>query len=365
MTFVKLEIPCLALALVLAACIENEERISVRRDGALTVVMTSKGDAEDLASGYPLALGAPWVAADAGTREWIARIGADTGSAAAARGLAAWTDRPEGELRLSAGAHFASAAELPRHLAPPDEVYRTAFLERGTRLGIESRGGRSVYTFERTYGARRWADRAVLAGLEGRFSAEVQRRLEHSEPLTDEHWSEIAPIVVEGYVRSGLSFAREALVSIYVDGDASLPTEVLGSALDAVAAEVRARIDEARLRRLYQALVERGDGEVMADAELNPDLALREALRSSLRASLAPGPEPTRNAVLERLEHAFTAFDATGDLQDESFRVAVEMPGTIVDGNYDELDGPAAVWEFEGKALDDRALVLRVVSVVE
>jgi hypothetical protein len=367
----------LATAALLSGCVENDEDIVVRPDGSLDVSMAAKGSPEDLTDGYPLPLEGPWRALDERTLSWIAAVGPDTGSAQSRERVrsGAWTEHEEGsqDTRLAVGAHFASAADLPRFVAPLREPYRTACLERQTSVAIEHKGAHDIYTFEREFGARRWSDWQVFDAVEDELSEDTRQHFSHNESLADDEWREVARIVRERYRSSAASFARDALSSVYTQGDATLQTGALRDALAAVDREVIARVDEHRLRAMYDAA--RAEGSDGLPPELNPDLLVRDTLRRALADALAASGATvaTRNSVLARLEWDFTAFDQTGDIGDESFKVTVCMPGLAVDGNFDSsepavVDGVACTkveWSFKGEALRDRATSLRVVSIVE
>jgi hypothetical protein len=360
----------LAFALIAAfatACLEQEESIVVHADGSLTVQVAAKGNATDLGDGYAVPLHAPWRAADAATLAWMREIGPDTGSATARDALAAgrW-GKDDAELR--AVADFASAADLPRVFAAPGEPYRDAFLERETSLSVERKGGRTVYVFERRYGARRYADLAVFEGLDRQLPEEIGTRVMNEEPLTDEQWLAVTTVVQSAFRRSAAGFAREALIAVYTLGDASISTAAVERALERVDRAVTAASSEAALRRMYAWVCDHdGDDELALPPDINPELLVRGALRAEIERALAEDgvAARTRNAVHERLERAFTAFDATVDLADEKLALRVELPGKVIDGNYAELEGSTAVWRFEGQELRDRELRMRAISVVE
>ena len=94
---------------------------------------------------------------------------------------------------------------------------------------------------------------------------------------------------------------------------------------------------------------------------------LREELRSGLKTELgAVGvPSPIINGVLRELETLLSHDDQTDDLTDESFKLEVTLPGTIVSGNFDELRGNQARWRWDGEALIGAEHVLEAVSVLE
>ena len=72
-----------------------------------------------------------------------------------------------------------------------------------------------------------------------------------------------------------------------------------------------------------------------------------------------------RNAVMGELEWHLVDYDASSDLSDETFQLTVDMPGTIVGGNAEELGGSRVTWKFNGKDLHEHEVVLRAVSVLE
>ena len=369
-----------AAALSVVGCVENKEEIVIHSDGSLEAQMSAKGSAEDLVDGYPLPLDGPWRALDDTTLAWIAKVGPDTGSAQSRARIAAgaWpvTDSDHKETQLRVGAHFASPADMPRFTAPQREPYRSAYLERETKLAIEHKGARNVYTFERRLAARRWSDLEVFGTLEKQLPEETRTRLSHNEALSDAEWVVVTRVVREQYRRSAANFTRGALSAAYTSGDASLPTTVVSSALRAVDREITELISEQRLRTIYDTLHEPHDdkaGEL--DPALNPDALTRDALRRSLSNALTAAnvSAAIRNTVFARLEWDFTAFDQSGDLGDENFTLSVTVPGAAVGGNFDSseetvVDGVACSkveWSFKGEALRDRDRVLRVVSVTD
>lgn len=133
-----MRVPVLALALALAGtcagCLEREETITVRADGSLEVVHRVRGGAADLDGGaarYPT--GGPFAV----TRRTVTR---DDG-------------RPE-EV-VEARAVFAAAGDVPRTFG--DGRLGVA-LERRTEVEVRPEAGGTLCTFERSYGARAWAD---------------------------------------------------------------------------------------------------------------------------------------------------------------------------------------------------------------
>ncbi len=340
----------LALPLASGACLEVEEEVEVRPDGSLAVALVAKGDPQDFAQGYPLPSSRPWRGSDAAGVAWLA-------------GEAPGKDVP---VRLEAS--FASAADLPRFFAPENEPYRTAHLERTTKLSVTRKGARTVYVFERTYHARGQGGWSPAERIDAALPEETQTALDEGVPLSPTALDQAIGVVQAAYAASACEVARGALSAVYVEGDANLSVDAFERLLSGVEASIRAAIPDALLRRLYaQLLAAKDDKEFELPPEFDLDRLARAAIRASLPAGLeAEGvPSPVRNAVLERLEWTFTAIDQTTDLGDEKLGLALRLPGRIVDGNFDTVENGRARWQREGGALKSGDLVLRAVSVVE
>lgn len=368
---------CLLVAApALVGCLEHEETITVRPDGSLAVELSTKGDRADLCTGYAVPLASPWTPRNAGARSWLDTVAPDTGGPRA-RAASDRLHAEQGEETLVVGAEFASAAELPRWFAPDEEPYRSAYLARSTDLALERKGTRTVYSFERVYHARSHAPWDVTERTRKELRPDLMQQIETDFVFTDDQWPEVASVLEQSFVEAGGAFVRTALASIFTEGDASLPPSVVRAALDKADVTLRAIASRHALDRLHELARELDDarrsggdteslgkrlGEQLSSLEREGRRAIRAAIESSL---VEAGADPRiRNAVLARLEWAFTSYDHTGDLADETFTLRVRMPGVVVDGNFDELDGEVAIWRFEGKDLQDADRSLTAVSVL-
>ncbi len=347
-----------ALAVCLASCLENEEEITVHPDGTVSVRMSAKGQPSDLADGHPIPLHAPWIADSVETAAWIRNADAATSSALA-----------QDELTLAVRADFASANDVPRWLAPQAEPYPTAYLERATSLSIESKSGRRVYAFARVFHGRSFEAFSLWKALEQRMPDELQEKLDKldedgSVEITADERERLIELGTAIFMETSIPYARNALLSVYTAGDASLDPRAVSRVVDGVRDSLAAVVNRPRIASIVdRALaVEKVDDEI---ERLEADA--RASLRSSLDSALvAEGvPVATRNAIRGQLEWTFTAFDHTTDLGDEKFQVTVRMPGLVVGGNFDEQDGSSVIWRFDGEDLNDRDRVLRVVSVLD
>lgn len=356
----------LALPLLCAACLENDEEITVRPDGSLHVVVHAKGDAPDLAGGYPVPTGWPWAAVDADTRLWLAEIGPDTGgpraraSVEAGRAGELWKD----DVTLATEATFRDAADWPERAAPADAPYADAYSRRSARLDVRRVGGRTVYAFTRTLHAPAHGAFDPSEGLLERLPEGVVKTLEAEEELSAAEWEDLTGAVRGAFAEAARAYARGAALPIFTEGDASLDPSRVEGLVDAAEGAVGALFQTPRLQAILAAS-KRDDESGPTFEALERDT--RDALRRSLETSLADAgaPEPTRLAARERLEWLFTAVDHDTDLRDETFAFAVRMPGTIVGGNFQALEDGRATWSFEGKELVQGDVVLRVVSVLD
>jgi hypothetical protein len=181
-------------------------------------------------------------------------------------------------------------------------------------------------------------------------------------------------------VRQGVEHAvRDSIAPIYTHGDAGLSVVDQQKILSRAAAQVDHVLPEERIRQLVSeglqraAEVEaaRAAGRELPQDQEDPMAAIGEetknAVRASLRKSLAAVdlPERQKNAVLARLEWHITYYDFSDDLGDDSFRVNVTLPGTIVSGNFARVAGNRAIWDFKGERLRLGDVVLEVTSVLE
>ncbi len=366
----------LLIATLLVSCVENEEVIEVREDGSIEVVVAAASDQiDDLTDGYSVPLHGPWTPVDATTEAWVTNVGRDTGSPEVRSRQGAFPAgliRGNEKLRLGARAVFASVEDWPEFLAPAEASYRTAYLRRSADLSIESRGGKTVYVFERTFHRRRGM-RSVWIEIGERLPEDVIERIEDEEE-TPADMAKITQTVRDVYERLSEQFVLDALERIYTHGDASLPLDAHTRIVQSVRASMSRFLNRLRLADLLDATRAFDESEKLGqEPPVHPltqfESDARDALRDGLTKALADedGLSPRlRNGFLERLEWGFTAVDASSDLGDESFAITIAMPGVIVSGNNDGLDAEGrAVWRFESEDLMRGDLRMRVVSVVE
>lgn len=371
-----------ALAVCASSCLENEEEITVREDGSVSVRMSAKGKPEDLADGYPIPLDSPWIGDSDATSMWVRAVGGDTGSAGVRESLgrlAAGSSKinPDEDFTLAVRADFSSVNDIPRWIAPQAEPYRTAYLERSADLRVETKSGRRVYSFERIFHARNFDRFSFWKSVELRIPKELKEKLDRidhddSVELTPKERDQLIDVMTATLIDTSIPYAESSLLSVFTAGDASLDPRSVERVLQSVREALSDVVRRERMAAIVDKVLSESTSDGANDETFVHDVERlesesRDTLRASLDAALTRDGVPlaTRNAIRGQLEWKFTAFDHTTDLGDEGFTVTVHMPGIVVGGNFDERNGASVVWNFDGEGLNDRDRVLRVVSVLD
>jgi hypothetical protein len=378
---------CLALvpALMLMAavgCIKRSETITLFEDGRLRLTTEIVGDLDDVYNGDAMPT------AESG---WQIEDNIETDS------------EGKKELTRTATREIATGAEIPDSYAPPNSRLDLTALQFPTTVTIEHRSDGTYYHFRRTYHRREYS--AVQYWKDRIMESDEIKDITQAEPqdLSDEQRARLAKALIDveadqtaAYIeQTGLAMAdtvsqeallhaRRGAVNAYKTGGLlDQVVNLLGQDDDKIAQEVE---------RL--------------EAELHEQV--RQAIETALRdASLR---KPVIDQFFDRYELAREAFEITGDLSDESWFVGVEMPGRIIAHNsfgdssqffHDMLEpqedenvtrrghveskvavmkngkheivttqheyesrSNKVAWEFDGKALRDRDVVLMATSFV-
>lgn len=378
---------CLALAPALmiiaaAGCIKRSETITIFEDGRVRLTAEIVGDPSDVYNGDTLPT------AESG---WQTEDNIETDSDG------------KKELTRNAAREIAAGGEIPSSYAAPNSRLDLTALQFPTTVTIEHHDDGTYYRFRRTYHRREYS--AVQYWKDRIMESDEIKDITQAKPqdLSDEQRKRLARalIDVEGdqtaaYVeQTGLAMAdtvsqeallnaRRGAVNVYKSGGLlDEATQLLGQDDDKIAQEV-----------------ERIEGELREQVRQAIETALREANVG----------KPVIDQFLDRYELAREAFEITGDLSDESWFVGVEMPGRIIAHNafgdssqffhdmlephpiegetrHGKVESKVAVmkngkreivtmqheyetrsnkvaWEFNGKALRDRDVVLMATSFV-
>ncbi len=378
---------CLALvpALMLiaaAGCIKRSETITVFEDGRLRLTAEIVGDPDDVYNGDAM----PTAASG-----WQIEDHLQTDS------------EGKKELTRMATRDIAAGAEIPDSYAAPNSRLDLTALQFPTTVTIEHRDDGTYYRFRRTYVRREYS--ALQYWKDRIMESDDIKDITQTEPqdLTDEQRTRLA----------------KALIDVEADQTAAYVEQIGLAMVDAVSQEAllharRGAVNAYRAGRLLDEVVEllgQDDDKIAQEVErLEGELheQVRQAIEKALRnANLR---KPIIDQFLDRYELAREAFEITGDLSDESWFVGVEMPGRIMAHNsfgdsspffhdmlepqkdenmtrHGKVESNVAVmkngqreivttqheyesrsnkvaWEFNGKALRDRNVVLMATSFV-
>lgn len=318
-------------------CVERKERITVREDGTVHIVVRHESESiDDLVDGDAL----PDPAAG-----WVVDL------------------RLEQQDDRSVHVHeaiaaFGPGAALPSRHGPPGDPLAGQMLAFPTTLVVEKRRDGVWWHFRRVYAPRRWAEWGALR------ESPAARRLEEFADLdvdaTPEQIESLTRGVVDVFVERQLLLARRALVEAVPSApqDGWLRVTV---AMGRFGREMDAAPD---VRDLLFAMKERDESKrgpavtaAVRKLEARVETGLEEVVR--IECGISGRDLSTFRAALRRQRKE---AEVTEDLADDRFEIVVEMPGTIMGSNSDSLLGSSARWSFDGEDLFDRPRELLVSS---
>ncbi|MBI3272444.1 MAG: hypothetical protein HYZ53_25860 [Planctomycetes bacterium] len=334
----RLRLLLLGLALVATAgCLERKEGIVIAPDGSASLTVQVKGDPNDVRAGDPLP-------------------SAQTG----------WTVRESSEfdnegketLVRAASLSVAAGAPLPSSYAAAADPARDAALAFPTSLKVEQGPAGTYYHFSRVYRGRTW--QAVEYHREQALGSDEMKQILKKDPkeMSEDERSAVVRALLECGRRETSTYLHQALA----DSGEAVPQQAFLAALRA-ALEPYAKSGLAT--QATELLARNAGDEIVALAE-RLNLESKTSLEASLSGAGLSG-EVVR-AFVERCEFHRRARDVSSDLSDERWEVNVTLPGRIVDHNsLDAQEGADAadnrvLWRFDGKALQDRDVVLLATS---
>lgn len=367
-------------ALLLSACLTTREEIRVHPDGSLTVAIRGEGDIPDLIEGYSLPADSRWQAVGNDTKKWLLEIGRDFGSPAARDRVDAgeWASdkRDKGRaVTLAFTRRYGSASEMEERFVPGDAAYATAYLARSADLKIVERNGKKLYTFRRII-KRRDATVDRIWDFATDYARNLEEKLKEGKPLTDEERDQATEVLSKAFLASAAWYGRTAIAAIYTEGNGSLSLADHKTVMENGEAALRAVTREEDLAPVIRMLEEESRAKAQGEKPVEQagpwlrrkEQQIRDLVRKTVRTELAGvGVDVgTINGAMYRLEWLITSTDHTHDLKDDTFEFEIRMPGTIVSGNFLELESDgAAKWRFAGKDLLLGDIIVEVTSVVE
>lgn len=336
-----------ALLALVAACVERKESIVVGPDGSLDITVTHRSDSmTDLLEGDGVPdPGDGW---EVDVREEVDESGKATFVYEARR--------------------FAPAAiAAPSVYGEPKGAFSAQFLQFPTTVTVEHKRGATWYHFRRVYQPRRWAELKDLAE-----SGPAKRLQELGGGLTDDTeeipaatLDEIARALVDVQVGRTLLLARRAFVQSAprAGQDGWLRAK---ESMQRLSQEIDARdtVEQFALARSMQDEAKRAAAiqKALRGLEESVDDRLQRAVREECDFGASE-----LSAFLRALELQRKESEVTEDLADDSFEIAVTLPGELVGSNGESASTPGAAtarWRFKGEMLFDRPVELLASSRV-
>ncbi|HUU85999.1 MAG TPA: hypothetical protein VM243_21085 [Phycisphaerae bacterium] len=319
------------------ACVEREETITIMPDGTIHVEVEFEGGVDDVTTGDALLEDpGPWTVNDT--------IKTDEDGDRTLTRKAALTVPP--------------GADLPTHFAGDDDDLADLALNFTTAVRTEDRPGGTYYHFKRVYHRRDWSH---VEYYRRTFLQDELKKLDGKDlaDLSEQDRGTVAEALITFEAIKTLKIAEAAANAL----NETLPQEDW-LAIHQGIRDVFEDVDRQDVVELLQL-----EGEEAA-AEI--DAAVRDVnqkLESTIE-SVLDQRDPTglmRQTFMDQFERERRRYAITEDLQDENIKVVARMPGRIIGHNSisgDAEDG-AVQWEFDGKALNDRDVILLATSVVE
>jgi hypothetical protein len=323
-------------ALVLGGCLERFETITIDESGRVALTSVFRGDPADVTEGDALpAEGGPWKVSD--TRD---------------------TDKDNNpRLTRTATLTVEPGMALPDSYAPAGTLAYETGLRFPTTLRVERRDGADYYHFRRTYVGRpdaryTWIRRSLDERPE-------YRALKAKDPatLTNDERARLVDAFKMIEIDKQLQFVDAGIAAI-----PDRPQDVGLAIREAVRAFGRSYESRAIVDLLSQPESAERDASIEAIARSFLGGARKAVERALAESPLTPAE---RRAFLDAFDVEAARRAVTEDLADERWEVRVEMPGTIVASNADQVEkGTTAVWAFPAGAIMDRDQVLMVTSRV-
>ena len=326
-------------ALLLCGCIEREETIVVDAEGAAALEIRFEGDSKDFGPEVALPAAPEWTLKDR-------RVDTNQNGTA--------------QLHLTAVRSVPYGRPLPHTFARTGDPYAERQLQFPGEIRMWQEGARRFYEFRRTYKAR---DHRRYNGPDG-----IGPDKELEERVVDQGIFNVSEKDRETYLESlhmqlvwRLFFeAQDALGIMLESGDLSAEQKRAAEAMcltmleDVLQADTLLeilRLDDEALEMAYDGLLDRTRARIAGLVET--------AVGQEARSERSPF-----QAAYHGVIHGYRVTDA---LDNQSFKVEVEMPGEIVATNgFTDPESPGkANWEFQGKDLHDCDLPIYVRSVLD
>lgn len=336
------------LVFALSACVERKERLSISpAGGVLYDVIHSSESLNDLYEGDAVPrMAGGWLAEQDVTKN----------------------EEEKETFRLTARTVFGPGDELPGNFALRTDGDAEVYLQFPTELTIEERGDGTYYHVARVYGGRAWAE------IEALRQQHVEYPLRDIKKVDDEDWTLDQRIAVlralaSFEIHKMLTFARAAFMDVTPEAAQDGWLAVRAELLDCVE-----RLDYQSLAELIEPVGDSQEPERrMQEQERRKEMIEAETAKfkqmtvermKEALGDLAGYTGLQKSSFMSRVDSLSRFHEITEDVSDDTFEIAVEMPGTIIGSNADGVSGRTATWTFTGEMLRDREIELLVSSRV-
>lgn len=335
----------LAETLLLSGCVERKESIVIDASGSVSMKSTFQANSlNELREGdaAPSFEGGWWVQERQEQRVQPINPGAKP-------------DEPQTVYIIEAEIKLPPGADLPANFAAIGEADAEVYLQFPTTLTIERRGDGRYYHFHRFYPRREWAQfEAARKPIQDQLAALGQKK---PEEMTETDYAAMARTLAELEVVKHLYWARAAFLDATPDA-----AQDIWLAMQAALSTVASELDYQPLLRLLGTPEQNERNEEAIQRELH---ALQDTISQRMEAKLKSVPSYSGRRLasfLQAYDWQRRFFEVTEDLGDDSFEIAVTMPGEIIGSNAAATNGATATWKFNGDAIRDRDLELMVSS---
>lgn len=327
-----------ACALLLAGCLDQEETITVSKNGHVAIEVKLSGKPDQFNDPILIPAGPDWQ-----IRE---------------RKIDSSGDSPE--LTIVAVANTPYGRPLPETFVAKSSPDYDLALHFPGELTMTTEGNRTVYTFHRTYAARRFAA-FDLSESPDEWDQDLETRVVDSGllNLSEQDRSKYLQQLTDGYTYQYWRFFREAL------GGLVRSNVIADSMLTRLANEAAQYLDKTITPSLFLDVMQREEPQIAAAIDSLGRVIDRQF------STLVSGGRPGNSSVLAQFDKAYTRmqreYGVTEKLGGFTYHITLVMPGTVISTNGVTVpEEPGKVtWSFKGKKLHDADLPLVAVSIVE
>ena len=328
-------IPVLFLiSLTLNSCLQHRYSLNLREDGSLMYEYEAEGDSADLYDGLTsLPGGLPWTIAN-GTR------------------IDSSEDSEEIVYYYNAEAHFQQGAEIPQGF----DLQHLNFAQRYLKHPLEIKK-RDIfflvkYSLEFSFLNRKYTE---LYGDLWQYVPPECEALTTDDSLAAEEQEELEGKFEDGYKQWFVQMLSRRFITsleqaVALNPDIAPDTEGLSIAETELKLFLRNIVNQI-------ASIDTFDARAIWSIVFKPGYSILEEHLNFLGDTTFFIDMRTAGEILSK------EFDVTEDLADESFEIAIKIPGKLQYTNADSIEA-FMIWNFTGEDLRDSTIVIRANSVI-